>query len=210
MLYSHNSQMKVFHNRKRRWTTQIRFGQILHTSEHAVPHPPSPDPNTPSSPHSQHAATTSSNHHLNNNEAILQSAINLLNLNNPIPTTQLLDVSIPNNTPDPVDTYILPVTQTVPQTLTNSLVSTNSSSTNPGSEETANNLHVDNPPSHPIHLGNGINSTSFSIRSSWLPPTESNLKWHWIKGNGDAGDVRKLLFNIIYVCKLIVFLCFRS
>ena len=26
----------------------------------------------------------------------------------------------------------------------------------------------------------------------------------------DSGDVRKLLFNIIYVCKSIVFLCFRS
>ena len=28
--------------------------------------------------------------------------------------------------------------------------------------------------------------------------------------HSDAGDARKLLFNIIYVCKLIVFLCFRS
>ena len=26
----------------------------------------------------------------------------------------------------------------------------------------------------------------------------------------DAGDERELLFNIIYVCKSIVFLCFRS
>ena len=26
----------------------------------------------------------------------------------------------------------------------------------------------------------------------------------------DAGDARRLLFSIIYVCKSIVFLCFRS
>ena len=30
-----------------------------------------------------------------------------------------------------------------------------------------------------------------------------------LKLENDAGDARKLLFNIIYVCKSIVFLCFR-
>ena len=32
----------------------------------------------------------------------------------------------------------------------------------------------------------------------------------YVAATCDAGDARKLLFNTIYVCKLIVFLCFRS
>ena len=47
--------------------------------------------------------------------------------------------------------------------------------------------------------------TTFWICMRWSILISEN--WHRLFY---AGDARKLLFNIIYVCKLIVFLCFRS
>ena len=37
-----------------------------------------------------------------------------------------------------------------------------------------------------------------------------NKRQYIFKTPSDAGDTRRLLFSIIYVCKPIVFLCFRS
>ena len=48
---------------------------------------------------------------------------------------------------------------------------------------------------------------SYSVsKESWI----SNLVVSNLEGGNDAGDIRRLLFSIIYVCMSIIFLCFRS
>ena len=44
-------------------------------------------------------------------------------------------------------------------------------------------MHVNNPLSQNTHLSNSTNDASFSIRPSWMPLVDSNLKWACIKGN---------------------------
>lgn len=57
------NDLRAFHNGRRRWTTQVRFGQLNHPLGHAPSQYPNnnyPDPSTPSSPHSTHTTTQTS------------------------------------------------------------------------------------------------------------------------------------------------------
>lgn len=148
------NDLRAFH--RRRWNIQVRIGHITQLVGHANPHHSSPDhPNqsTPSSSQSDHATYPTSTNHPTNNEpnitstqqpntnhqahngdTSLHTTINLLTLNHP---------SIP----------FLGGTQTVPPTLANSLISSNSNSLhceneNPINTQVVNTLYVDIP--HPL------------------------------------------------------------
>lgn len=59
-----SNDLRAYHNRRRRWTTQIRYGFLNQAHAHANPinlNPPFLDPSTPSSTHSPHATTPTSN-----------------------------------------------------------------------------------------------------------------------------------------------------
>nr|POE57138.1 hypothetical protein CFP56_34102 [Quercus suber] len=58
------NDLRAFHNRRRRWTTQIRYGLFNHPTNHAAPTHPNTaylDPSTPSTPHSPYAETLTFN-----------------------------------------------------------------------------------------------------------------------------------------------------
>ena len=65
-----------------------------------------------------------------------------------------------------------------------------------------------NPWNVPIHLKDLYPDLfSYSVsKESWI----SNLVVSNLEGGNDVGDIRRLLFSIIYVCMSIIFLCFRS
>lgn len=59
-----SNDLRAYHNLRRRWTTQIRYGFLNQAHVHANPinlNPPFLDPSTPSSTHSPHATTPTSN-----------------------------------------------------------------------------------------------------------------------------------------------------
>ena len=64
------------------------------------------------------------------------------------------------------------------------LVSLASKDTSTNSSENTNNLHACYLPTRHDPLGNGTNNASFSTRSPWQPPQDSNLQWTWNEGNG--------------------------
>ena len=157
------------------------FGQVCKTPDHVISHdtpPPNsnpPDPSTSSTPHSQYAAPSPSNHQPNTNTPRLHSAINSLNLNQPNQTSS-----------DPIPNFINTLVDdlephTVPPTPANSLALEDTST---NSSENTNNLHASYLPTQHGPLGNGINNASFSTRPPWKPPQVSNLQWTWIEGNG--------------------------
>ena len=169
-----SNELRAFH--RRRWTTQIKFGHLTQTLGHATPFDPFPeyfDPSTPSPPHSpqeprldntklpeSHNQTpnfnlqATSNCQPNNNESILNTAINLLNLNN----------------------------RTIPPTLANSLVSNTSIPTNPETVNQEND-QVAYQHMQQDHTSNMVARNNLSTRPPWAPPENSNMTWAWIEGN---------------------------
>ena len=54
------NELRAYHNRRRRWTTQVCFGHVDQTHQQVLlnpSHSEHPDPSTPSTPHSPHAIT---------------------------------------------------------------------------------------------------------------------------------------------------------
>ena len=54
------NELRAYHNRRRRWTTQACFGHVDQTHQQVLlnpSHSEHPDPSTPSTPHSPHAIT---------------------------------------------------------------------------------------------------------------------------------------------------------
>ena len=78
------NDLRAFHNQRRRWTTQARFGFVDH-NQNQVPLNFSPfghpNPSTPSTPHPPLATPFSNPNPSNLNSTSLHSAIHLLNLN---------------------------------------------------------------------------------------------------------------------------------
>lgn len=188
------NELRAYHNRRRRWTTQVRFGFVDHShnqvplnsspSEHPGPSTPSthnqvplisspsehPDPSTPSTPHSPHTNTFPNPNPPNFNSASLHSAIHMLNLNhddlNPSESRTNL-----NNTP-------------VPPTPANSVSSEDPRIFLNTEEDESHTLHDDptTPSQEPLGIRN--QNASFTARPTWQLPQESNLQWTWIEGNG--------------------------
>ena len=97
------------------------------------------------------------------NDSSLHSAIDLLNINpinhfdegsNPLLTNRKVQVSMTLNTPTSVNREPIGL---------------------PNME-----LRINNDTSNPNYFGNA----RFSMRPTWLPPNDSNLKWTWIEGSG--------------------------
>nr|POF03248.1 hypothetical protein CFP56_55585 [Quercus suber] len=78
------NELRAYHNRRRRWTTQVRYGLMPPASSQTQHHHHNqifPDPSTPSTPHSLHAPPNPPNLNLSSKPSIIQDAINQLNLN---------------------------------------------------------------------------------------------------------------------------------
>ena len=188
-----SNDLRAFYNHRSRWTTQIRYGFLHHAPVHENPinlNNPFPDPSTPSSTDTPHAATPTSNfqppysfpdptpsypssiNQQQPHDSSLHSAINLLNLNSITHHTE--DTSNPFNQQDGTSLTELNRTQTTPPTPVN-LPTSDPLTT--GNKESVNLSHTEpsntNGFSHPV---NSINA-NFSMGPSWLPPNDSNLKW---------------------------------
>ena len=181
-----SNYLRASHNRRRRWTTQVCFGPILHNQAHASqqPHPTAfPNPSTPSSEHSYHASSpfTQPNHH---NDSI-HSIINLLNLNSSN-RPQTLANPVPSQ-PIPVPPHVSPKdnsldTRVNPDPI-NTITLSNIGNPDPDTEELNLLLSPTTLPTQHTPPPQNLNEPSFSMRPAWLPPAESNLRWTWIEGN---------------------------
>ena len=156
------NELRASYNRRKRWTTQVCVGQVTQNPHQSHSHLglyDYPDPSTPSTSHFQHATTLPSNPIQTSPTSIIQTAINILNLNvtdQNLQPSQNLSLEPFSVTPTPVNS---PVTLESNQEHLNANLST-----------TANPIDINIPP--------------ISNKPSWQPPTESNLQWTSIEGNG--------------------------
>ena len=133
-----SNYLRASHNRRRRWTTQVCFGPILHNPAHASqqPYPPAfPNPSTPSFEHLYHASSplAQPNHY---NDSI-HSVINLLNLNSSNPPYTPSN-PVPSQ-PNPVPPHVSPKDNSpdtpVNPDPVNSLASSDNGTLDPNTEE---------------------------------------------------------------------------
>nr|POF06611.1 hypothetical protein CFP56_17341 [Quercus suber] len=188
-----SNYLRASHNRRRRWTTQVCFGPSHHDHVHAShqPFPTAfPDPSTPSSEHSFHASSPLAQPNLYNDS--IRSVVNIPNLNsNPPPTPSNPvppqpnpvppHVPLENNTPE---ARVNPMTHNPLPSPDFSLASSTIGTPDPDTEELNQLLRSSDPPTLNTPPPHNTNEPPFSMRPSWYPPAESNLKWTWIEGNG--------------------------
>ena len=195
-----SNDLRAFHNRRRRWTTQIRYGLFHQSPDHANPNNLNtlfPDPSTPSANNSPHATNPTPNfqspysfpnptssylsplHQNHLNDSSLHSVIDLLNIN---PINHFDEGSNPLfNQQEGASFNDLNRVQITPPTPANSPISNTPTSVNREPIGLPNmELRINNDTSNPNCFGNA----RFSMRPTWLPPNDSNLKWTWIEGCG--------------------------
>ena len=170
-----HNDLRAYYHRRRRWTTQVRYGnlhsshhshaQAPHLSNHPSPNPYSPDqtqdgnlqvfpdPESPTIPN-PHLTTTTAPTQPENGHANLYSAILSLSLSNP-------------------STTLTPL--------------------NPLASSPGHTLNIDTPPNptldqsslgdlpQALHPGSG---DTFILRPPCALPVDSSLRWTWVEGNG--------------------------
>ena len=166
------NELRAYHNQRRRWNTQVRFGHVDQTHQQ-VPSNPSPSehpgPSSPSTSHSPHASTIPNPIPPNIITASLHSTIHFLNLkHNSLNLSETMPIL--NNT-------------LVPPTPTKSLNSEDPRTIPNLNNLESHSLHGNPTPPSQDFLGNRNQNASFSSKPTWQPPQESNLQWTWIEGN---------------------------
>nr|POF06586.1 hypothetical protein CFP56_17320 [Quercus suber] len=178
-----SNELRAFYNRRRRWTSRIRFGNIYHhhpfpqnsqqnqaqanahvvglqngstshNQAHETNNPEYPDPDTPQIRNTTNLSFNQAQHATNHPEP------DHSNLNTAINSLNL------DHHPNPA-------------TPLNSPVSSHSHSAQ--SPVTNVNIHPNQPYPNPTLPPS---ESHFSTRPSWYPPTNSALKWTWMEGDG--------------------------